>query len=162
MKLRNAGPDDAGFIEAAQSQPEIARFVSSAAQEEILASIDDPDQAYLIALDDHGEDVGFAYLRQVARPERSIELCRLAITRRDRGFGSRFLKLIMAEAFGPLQANRLWLDVFTDNDRARKVYRRCGFVEEGVLREAYFQDGRFHSAVVMSVLAREYAAMPRL
>jgi diamine N-acetyltransferase len=58
--------------------------------------------------------------------------------------------------FGDLGANRLWLDVFDDNERARRAYRAVGFREEGILREAARrQDGSLGSLVVMAMLARE-------
>ncbi len=116
--FRYATYDDVSFIVGTQRQPDVAAFVGFADDEEISASIVDAEQAYLIALDDCQIPVGFAYLRQLGRPERSIELHRLAIANRNKGYGSEFLKLILVEAFGPLNANRLWLDVFPENARA--------------------------------------------
>jgi RimJ/RimL family protein N-acetyltransferase len=156
LSFRYAVGSDAPFIMQTQGQQEVAAYVGSANEGEIAASLVDPDQAYLIALDDDRVPVGFAYLRQLRRPERSIELFRLAIADRNKGLGAAFLNLIMAEAFGPLNANRLWLDVFPENARARHVYQRLGFVEEGTLRDVYFQNGVFRSTIIMSILAREY------
>jgi diamine N-acetyltransferase len=39
--------------------------------------------------------------------------------------------------YSQTEAYRLWLDVLAYNARARHVYRSHGFVEEGVLRNAY-------------------------
>jgi len=156
ISFRYAVGDDAGFIVKTQRHAEVAEFIGFCDEAEILASIADPEQAYLIALDDDRNAVGFAYLRQLGRPERSIELYRLAIADRNKGYGGAFLELLLAEAFGPLKANRLWLDVFPENARARTVYQRLGFVEEGTLRDVYIQDGKFRSTIIMSILAREY------
>jgi len=156
LSFRYATHDDVSFIVGTQRQPDVAAFVGFADDEEISASIVEAEQAYLIALDDCQIPVGFAYLRQLGRPERSIELHRLAIGNRNKGYDSEFLKLILVEAFGPLNANRLWLDVFPENVRARNIYQRLGFAEEGTLREVYFQNGEFRSTIIMSILAREY------
>ena len=155
--LRYADADDVLFIVQTQDLPHIKEFVGSSSDGEISASISDPDEAYILALRDENIPVGFVYLRQINRPERSIELFRLAISEPNKGFGSAFMELIIAEAFGPLNANRLWLDVFPQNIPARKIYRRCGFVEEGTLRDIYLWNGAFQSTIIMSILAREYA-----
>ena len=60
-------------------------------------------------------------------------------------------------AFDELSAHRLWLDVFEHNARARHLYESLGFVQEGVLREAFYRDGKHYSLILMSLLDREYA-----
>lgn len=156
LGLRYAKNDDVAFINKIQYQPEIRDFIGAFPIEDIANAITDPDRAYILALRDKKVPVGFAFLRQIERPERSIEIHQLAISERNRGYGRAFLKLIIAEAFGALNANRLWLDVFPENARARNVYQRCGFVEEGTLRDAYYWKGAFQSTIVMSLLAREF------
>jgi len=46
--------------------------------------------------------------------------------------------------------------VLADNEVARSLYRRLGFVEEGRLRGAAFKNGRFVDLVQMAMLADEY------
>ena len=49
--------------------------------------------------------------------------------------------------------------MFDDNQRARRLYRAAGFVEEGRLREAALKEtGRPADLVIMSILAREYGS----
>ncbi|MFX6010997.1 GNAT family protein, partial [Acinetobacter baumannii] len=49
--------------------------------------------------------------------------------------------------------HRLVLEVFTDNSRARHVYRSLGFVEEGLLRQAVKRaDGARSDQVLRSLL----------
>lgn len=62
----------------------------------------------------------------------------------------------MADVFARHQPRRLWLDVFPDNTVARRLYEKLGFVEEGILRDAYLWNGEFRSTVVMSILASEH------
>ena len=45
------------------------------------------------------------------------------------------------------------------NGRAYACYRRCGFVEEGRLRQARYSEGVYSDEVVMSVLRREFYAL---
>lgn len=75
-----------------------------------------------------------------------------------RGYGSDALRALLAFGFGRLRLERIWLDVDADNERARRVYTRVGFVEEGTLRHAMFRDGDYHDLLRMSLLRAEWVA----
>ena len=47
-------------------------------------------------------------------------------------------------------------NVFSTNLRAINVYKKCGFKEEGVLRESIYLNGNFIDVILMSVLKNEY------
>ena len=79
------------------------------------------------------------------------------MTEKRRGYGRAVLRLTMVQAFADHSAHRLWLDVKPHNERALALYRSAGFVEEGLLRDALFTDGRFESLIVMSVLRPEWS-----
>jgi diamine N-acetyltransferase len=54
-------------------------------------------------------------------------------------------------------AYRLWLDVLVDNHRARQVYEAAGFVDEGLLRQAYrLPDDSRIDLVLMALLRPEW------
>ena len=72
------------------------------------------------------------------------------------GYGSEAIQLLLAFGFRELELNSLYLRVFDFNEGALKSYRKCGLIEEGRLREAYFRDGRFHDIVIMSMLSDEF------
>ncbi len=55
----------------------------------------------------------------------------------------------------------IWLDVFTDNEPAKRSYEKAGFSVEGVLRNSYYRVGRFRDAHRMSLLRSEWEALPR-
>ena len=155
--LRPSHPGDADYIAAAEAEPEVARFIWPWPSDRHIEKMSDPSFGYYICESTGGAPVGYSILRGVGDPNRSIELMRLAVTERDRGIGSTLLSMITREAFHALGTHRLWLDVFPENDRARHVYRRFGFIEEGTQREAYLWNGEFRSTIIMSMLAPEYA-----
>lgn len=68
---------------------------------------------------------------------------------RGQGLGERLLlkSLVAADAFGYL---RIELGVFADNARAAALYRKAGFVEEGIKRRAILIDGVFHDEIIMA------------
>jgi RimJ/RimL family protein N-acetyltransferase len=80
-----------------------------------------------------------------------------------RGIGSAAIARLLDLAFAPAVRggeglHKVWLMCFSTNTRARRTYERVGFVQEGVLRDEYFHDERWHDMVRYSVLAPEWAA----
>jgi RimJ/RimL family protein N-acetyltransferase len=75
------------------------------------------------------------------------------------GYGTDAVMTLVRFAFEQMNLNKVSLGVFEFNERARAVYRKCGFVEEGRAREEYFQDGRYWDIVRMGVLRREFEAL---
>jgi RimJ/RimL family protein N-acetyltransferase len=72
-----------------------------------------------------------------------------------RGFGTEATRLVRDFAFDRLGLHRLSLEVFDHNPRARRVYAKCGFVVEGVRRDAQRIDGTWHDAIDMALLASD-------
>lgn len=158
LTLKSAEHNDVGFILNIQRLDGVQDFVTATSEEAVLQGLADPAQAYFIGLNGSRDPVAFAQLCGLKSPHNSIELRQLAAAVANKGYGGALLRLVISESFETLGANRLWLDVFPDNTRARKVYRELGFVEEGILRDAYCWHGTYRSAMIMSMLASEYRA----
>ncbi|UIJ58063.1 GNAT family N-acetyltransferase [Amycolatopsis acidiphila] len=73
-----------------------------------------------------------------------------------RGYGTEATRLVLEFAFETVGLHRVSLEVYDFNSRARRAYEKCGFVAEGVLRDALCWEGKRHHAVVMSVLAPQW------
>ena len=80
---------------------------------------------------------------------------------RNRGLGSEATRLIIDYVFECLPINRLALEVYAFNPRAIHVYERCGFTREGILRSALHWDGKYHDAILMSILRKEWLERQR-
>ena len=78
----------------------------------------------------------------------------------DRGYGTDALRAMCDFGFGELRLERIELDVYEPNRRARRSYEKAGFVTEGTLRHAHYSDGRHHDVLRMSLLRREWDARP--
>jgi RimJ/RimL family protein N-acetyltransferase len=74
---------------------------------------------------------------------------------RGKGLADEASRLLLRFAFDTLGLHRVFLQVNITNQQAIRLYRRLGFVEEGVLREAVFAGGCFIDRLVLSMLARE-------
>lgn len=79
-----------------------------------------------------------------------------------RGFGTDAVNALVDFAFGQLRMERVWLDTDDHNTRAQAAYRKAGFAQEGRLRHAFYQDGRWTDDIRMAILRDEWAALPRL
>lgn len=74
-----------------------------------------------------------------------------------RGYGTEATRLVLGHAFATVGLHRIELEVYDLNPRARRVYEKVGFVEEGRRREALYWDGAYHDAIVMGLLADEWS-----
>lgn len=77
----------------------------------------------------------------------------------SKGYGTEAIKLIQEFAFNKLNLNKLDLEVRAYNERAIRCYEKCGFKEEGRIRENFFTDGKYTDTLFMGILKREYEAM---
>jgi RimJ/RimL family protein N-acetyltransferase len=73
-----------------------------------------------------------------------------------KGYGSDSMREILRIAFEKMNLNRVYLRVFENNSRAVRVYQKCGFQQEGVLREDHYTGGRYYNTLVMALLKQEY------
>lgn len=76
-----------------------------------------------------------------------------------KGYGTEAIKLIQEFAFNKLNLHKLDLEVRAYNERAIRCYKKCGFKEEGRIRENYFIDGKYTDTLFMGILKSEYEAM---
>lgn len=115
---------------------------------------------YAITLPDDPHYRGEVVLNEIDWTNRSANF-RIAISgleNREKGYGTEAAQLVLRYAFDVLRLHRVSLAVFDFNPRAQHVYKKLGFVQEGVLRDALLWEGEYHSAVRMSLLAPDYWA----
>ncbi|MCB0283374.1 MAG: GNAT family N-acetyltransferase [Calditrichae bacterium] len=74
----------------------------------------------------------------------------------SKGYGSEATMLLLRYAFDTLNLNRVQLHVAVENEAAVKVYKKCGFVQEGTLRQAMFHDGHYSDFYIMGILKHEF------
>lgn len=77
----------------------------------------------------------------------------------NKGYGSEALNLLLQFGFNRLNLNKIYLEVFETNPRAKRVYEKAGFVEEGRLRQDVYLNGRYIDVFVMSILRAEWDAI---
>lgn len=73
-----------------------------------------------------------------------------------KGIGKAAMALILEYAFHELNLHRVFLQVFSFNERAIRLYEKMGFVNEGRQRHALYRGGDWHDIIMMSMLKHEY------
>ena len=110
-----------------------------------------------------GQHIGNLDLRQ-ASPEHRAANLGIMIGEKDcwgRGYGTDALRTLLRLAFGDMNLNRVWLTTGENNPRAQACYRKCGFREEGRLRQDRYLEGRYQDSIVMGVLREEFQALEK-
>jgi RimJ/RimL family protein N-acetyltransferase len=79
--------------------------------------------------------------------------------KRGRGYGTEAIRLIQRFTFERLNLNKLELDVHDYNQPAIRCYQKCGFKEEGRIRQTFYINDRYTDMIVMGILKEEYLAI---
>lgn len=108
---------------------------------------------HFVALAD-GRVVGWCDICRIERPvyaHGGVLGMGIVEEHRGKGLGAALIKAALDEA----RANgftRVELTVYEGNDRAHALYRKFGFVEEGVKRNVVKFDGGYRDAICMAIL----------
>lgn len=78
-----------------------------------------------------------------------------------KGYGTDAMKILVKFIFEQMNINKIKLNVFSFNKRAKKCYEKCGFKVEGILKEELFRDGKYYDEYIMSILLKDWEAMDK-
>jgi RimJ/RimL family protein N-acetyltransferase len=116
------------------------------------------DKVRLAITTREGRHIGVCGLHIISQTSRCAELW-IMIGERDcrgQGLGSDALVTLCRFGFDLLNLHRIGLKVYDFNTRGIRCYAKCGFVEEGRMREAAFRQGTYHDVIQMGLLAEEF------
>lgn len=117
-----------------------------------------PDEALFVIADADDRAIGHVGLYQIDHRRRSADF---AIVIGDRsvwggGVGRACSRFAIEFGFDMLNLRRIQLQVLATNERAAHLYRSLGFVDEGRLRQAHWQQGAYVDMLLMGLLIEEY------
>ncbi len=138
-----------------ENHPDNTKYIGAYSTERHFHVIENPDEIHL-TFKENGKFIGYAILKGLDNPNDVIELKRMTIAEKGKGFGRAAFKAIKKYCFEKLNCHRLWLDVFDFNERARHLYRTEGFKEEGTIRECIKRTDGYYNLVLMAILKQEY------
>ncbi len=157
VRVRTSLETDIDYIMKTESDPSNSPYVFQWTYDQHKAAMENPDILHLLIEDkETGEPSGYMIVAGVQSHHKSIELMRVAVSKKNKGFGRDSIKLLLDYSFNTLDANRVWLDVKEYNYSAQSLYKYLGFVQEGLLREAVFHNGKYDSIYIMAILKKDY------
>lgn len=115
-------------------------------------------KSYIILAKGNEIPIGIVSLINIDLKNRNAE-CIIDIGEKKywgKGFGSESLGLLLHYAFYEMNLHRVYLKVFSFNDRAIHLYKKIGFQQEGNSRQSLFRDGEWHDIIHMGILQNEY------
>ncbi|HEY3316022.1 MAG TPA: GNAT family protein [Bacillota bacterium] len=116
------------------------------------------ERSFIVHITRTGQAIGRADLRRIDPRNRSAELgfSLYDAAQRGKGYGADALRVLLSSAFDRLHLHRVELNVNEDNQRAQRLYRRLGFVVEGLVRDDDFAGGRYRHSYLMGLLEDEF------
>ena len=99
------------------------------------------------------EDIGFIRIDEIDALNRSARIgCDVFKSFRTQGFGTKIMDLACSYGFDYLNIHRLWLLVVEYNISAISVYKKTGFIQEGVQKQALYRDGKYYNYLMFSYI----------
>ena len=78
-----------------------------------------------------------------------------------KGLGTDAMNALLDFGFGQLRLERIWLDVYDFNKRAKRSYEKSGFVVEGIQRHAHYSQGKYQDVLLMAILRADWETLDR-
>ncbi len=166
FRLRKLEPSDIDALYVVKNDPEIASMLGGFSTGYSRTDLEGwvefhrvaKDEALFVIADTKDRAIGHVGFYKIDHRIRSAEF---AIVIGDRstwgkGLGRACTRFAIEYGFDELNLRRIYLEVLVTNERAVKLYRSLGFVEEGRLRQAQWQQGKYVDVLVMGLLIEEY------
>jgi RimJ/RimL family protein N-acetyltransferase len=110
---------------------------------------------------DTGNFIGYAGICQISEINLSGEYFIFIgdKTHHGKGVGTFVTEQIVKLGFEALELNRIMLTVSEENIGAIKAYSKANFKTEGVMRQAFYRDGKFHDKIIMGILKEDWSSL---
>lgn len=169
IRLRALEERDNEMLRVLMNDPETEKMVfgtswpvSESGQRQWLANLKNDPRMLRCAVEDveSGEAVGTLILSDIDHKNGTAELhIKLTGAARGKGIGTDCVKTIVRYAFRELRLNCVYANILGYNEASLKLFEKCGFVREGILRSRIFKGGRFVDVCVCSILAQDMSTL---
>jgi RimJ/RimL family protein N-acetyltransferase len=166
--LRPIEISDLGNLHRWINDPEIRQFLKNYTPLNLQA-----EREYIEALTSRKNDISFAIVKREGN-EHIGSIALHQINWKDRlantgtmigekqywgqGYGTEAKLLLLRYAFDTLNLHRVCSKVYDFNSRSLAYAKKCGYVQEGVMRKHIFRDGNYHDVVFFGVFREEFEA----
>ena len=132
------------------TRPQVAAFLTALSERH-----DRADWAMLRR--NNGEYLGEVVLNDLDADNRAMNF-RISLNNDEvvgQGYGTQATKAVIRYGFEQVGLHRIHLGVLAFNPRAQRVYEKCGFVREGLERDALLWDGEWIDQLRMAILSTD-------
>jgi ribosomal-protein-alanine N-acetyltransferase len=169
VRIRPMRPDEAAVVYSWVTDPEVQPFWGGSDHHKDLDDFITHWEAHYLdgsqlnrgrcfTIEADGRPIGMINYNRVDTASRSTDIDILVGESgyRDRGYGTDALHAFLGFLFDTVHLHRVWLGTYDYNARARRVYEKLGLVQEGVMRQADWVDGRWVDSVIYGILEHEF------
>lgn len=130
VRIRKAQLSDADFISKTEQNSDNSPWVANWPLFLRIMKFGDEDFLQTIIETNDGCPVGFIIFRDMLNKSTQIELKRIAVTEKGKGYGKEALQLSWKLAFDIFKSKKLYLHTKIENIRAQNIYKHVGFIAE--------------------------------
>lgn len=163
LKLRAIECGDAKLLQEMINDPAIESMVvgwslpvSQQKQMDWINSLKPEDMKFTIQLEQNAIGMasitGLDYKNSTAGLNIKIK----SSEHKRKGLGTRIIKLLVNYCYLELNLNCLTANVLDYNIASQKLFEKCGFKQDGVLRSRVYKGGKYHNIIAYSLLRNEY------
>lgn len=163
VTLRRTEPDDYPHILRWQNDPVVFRwmdYVRPFSLQDIKESEERATvEGHPFVIEVGGQPVGRIGLNNF-RPRDRLASLYIFVGEHEqwgKGFGRDALTTLLRYGFDTLNLRMIELWTLADNERAIRMYKGCGLVEDARLRDRSWIEGNYVDHLVMSITAEEFA-----
>lgn len=134
---------------------DVLKFIEKASSVDAVST--GTDLHYAIADQADDQYLGTVSLKNIDLENGHAEFA--IVTRKkahDKGIGHEATILMLKKAFNEIGLQRVYLNVFSNNASAIKLYERCGFRPEGEFRNHFLIDGQYVGWKLYGMLKDEF------
>ena len=128
-------------------------------EDDINLARESQDEIYLLIVEKTSDKpVGFIRLHVIDRASQNMWLRMIIGDKNAQGTDLAYDALVHVVdwLFSEQNIHRITLETYETNKRALRFFKKIGFKQEGMLREAVYKDGKYYNIISLGLLQKEF------
>lgn len=161
VTLRAIELSDCEMLRSLMNDPEIEYMlggwsfpVSTDEQEQWCQNLSASKDTLRVIIEAESTTIGTAVLSDIdyKNGTAQIHIKLMPGDNRHKGYGSDTVNTLVRYAFHELRLHCVYAHVNEHNEPSQRLFHKCGFQQEGILRDRIYKDGRYIGIIVLSRL----------